>query len=146
MENIAKIKLILKEDSTEYSKEKIKTTLDVVNFLNKVEQANLLPQESTFILCMNSKNEVISYSEIARGGINLCNLDIKSIFKTVLLTNASKFILAHNHPSGDPTPSELDIKVTNKIIEASKIMDIQLLDHVVIGGNSFASCMYKGGE
>ena len=141
-----KVKLLLKEENIEYSKDKIKNAIDVIEFLNKIENANLLPQESAFILCINTKNEVVAYSEVARGGVNSCYIDLKTIFKTVLLSNASKFIMVHNHPSGDPTPSKQDIRLTETIMNASKIMDIEFLDHLVIGGNRFASCMQGRSE
>lgn len=141
MKNIKKVRLILKEDNIEYTKDKITTTLDVIRLLNKVEQANLLPEESMFLICMNNKNEVISYSEVAKGGANYCCLDMKTIFKITLLANANKIILVHNHPSGDSTPSQEDIQMTERIKKACNIMSITLLDHLVIAGSSYASCM-----
>ena len=96
---------------------------------------------------MNTKNEIISFSQIAQGSIDNCNFDIKGLFKTILLCNASKFILIHNHPSGDSSPSGRDYQVTEKIKEASKIMGIEFLDHIVIAQNGYTSCYdRKGGE
>lgn len=144
-----KIKLLLKEESVEYSNSKIKSSVDIVNLLKSTEQINLLPEEHIYLICLNTKNNVICYSQVAMGGIDNCIIDLKTIFKTVLLANASRFILVHNHPSGDPTPSRNDIKITNRLIDASKIMNLEFLDHIIISKNNYASVMnsiMKGGE
>ena len=98
-----------------------------------------LTEESILLICLNNKNQIIAYSEIAKGGINNCQLDMKTIFKNVLLTNACSFILVHNHPSGDATPSQADIDVTKKIFELAQIFNIELLDHIVIGNKKYTS-------
>ena len=144
-----KIKLLLKEESVEYSNSKIKSSVDVVNLLKSTEQINLLPEEHIYLICLNTKNNVICYSQVAMGGIDNCIIDLKTIFKTVLLANAGRFILVHNHPSGDPTPSRNDIQITNRLIDASKVMGLEFLDHIIISKNNYASVMnniMKGGE
>lgn len=138
---IRKVRLILKEETVEYTKDKIITTKDVVNFMNTNESIGVLAEESAFIICMNVKNEVLAYSEVAKGATSECNVDPKTIFKVALLCNASKLILVHNHPSGDPTPSGVDIKMTSRLQEACKLMSLELLDHVVIAGDQYASCV-----
>lgn len=141
---VNKIRLqMVKEKEVEYNKTIITTAKDIVKFINEIENLDLSAEESTFVLCLNTKNEIVSYSEIAKGGINFCNFDMKSLFKNILLSNASKFILIHNHPSGDSTPSKNDIEITKKIKQASEIMDINFLDHLVIAGNNYSSCMYN---
>lgn len=140
--NFNKIK-ILKEKSIKYNSQIIKSTTDIVKLISGIESIEDLADESTFLICLNSKNQILAYTEIAKGNINTCNIDIKSIFKPIILSNACKFIIIHNHPSGDPTPSKQDFKITKEIKEASKIMHIEFLDHVVIGeNNKFCSCMY----
>ena len=138
-----KVKLILKEENIEYKTNKIKSTKDVIEFMNSIEQMNLLAEETTFLICLNTKNEVVAYSEIAKGGIDQCLIDIKTIFKTVLLSNANKFILIHNHPSGDSTPSQADKNITKRIKQASDIRNIEFLDPLVIAGDTFTSCMIE---
>lgn len=138
---INKIKLqMIQEKEVEYKTNKIKSAKDIVKFMNDIEKINLLAEENVFLLCLNTKNEIVSYSEIAKGGINFCNFDIKTLFKNILLNNASKFILVHNHPSGDCTPSKQDLELTKNIKNASEIMRIDFLDHIVIAGNSYSSC------
>lgn len=138
-----KVKLILKEENIEYDFNRIRNAKDVIEFMNSIEQMNLLAEETTFLICLNTKNEIVAYSEIAKGGIDQCPIDIKTIFKTVLSSNANKFILIHNHPSGDSTPSQADKNITKRIKQASDIMNIEFLDHIVIAGDKFTSCMIE---
>ena len=133
---------ILKEKTIEYNSQKIKSGIDIVKYISDLENMTELTEESILLICLNNKNQIIAYSEIAKGGINNCQLDMKTIFKNVLLTNACSFILVHNHPSGDATPSHNDYLVTRKIQETSSLMDIKLLDHIVVGeNNQFCSCL-----
>jgi DNA repair protein RadC len=71
-------------------------------------------------------------------------VDPRHIFHHVLMHRASGFILAHNHPSGDPTPSQQDLCITEKIVEISKILQVPLLDHIIVGGDSFVSLSSLG--
>lgn len=123
-----------------YNNEVIKNAKDIVKFINKIEQISLLPEENIYCICLDNQNKINAYSKIAKGCSSFCNLDIKSIFKTVLLSNSIKFILIHNHPSGNSKPSNKDYEVTEKLKKASKILEIDFLDHIVIGEDSFSSC------
>jgi len=132
---------MIKEKDFNYTTDKIHSTTDIVELINDIEKLDKLAEETTILICLNTKNQIVSYSEIAKGGLNTCNIDLKSIFKIVLLSNATKFILVHNHPSGDATPSFFDIHLTKEIEKASKIMRIDFIDHVIIGSiNNYQSC------
>ena len=138
---------LVNEKTYEYNPTIIHTQTDVVKFIDGQEDIRNHTEERVYCIAMNTKNEIISFSQIAQGSINNCNFDVKGLFKTILLCNASKFILIHNHPSGDSSPSERDYQVTEKIKEASKIMGIEFLDHIVIAQNGYTSCYdRKGGE
>ena len=138
---------LVNEKTCEYNPTIIHTPADVVKFIDDMEDIKNHAEERIYCIAMNTKNEIISFSQIAQGSIDNCNFDIKGLFKTILLCNASKFILIHNHPSGDSSPSERDYQVTEKIKEASKIMGIEFLDHIVIAQNGYASCYdRKGGK
>lgn len=132
--------LLIKEQEFEYN-EKISSTLDLVNFIRNVLQINNEAQEVAYLLSLNTRNQLVSFTELARGGLNLCNISQNEIFKNVLLSNSNKFILIHNHPSGDPTPSKNDIEVTKEILKGCKILGIEFLDHLVIGDNEYQSIM-----
>jgi DNA repair protein RadC len=101
--------------------------------------------ENFFILLLANNNKLIKIVQISSGGINETLVDRKIIFKTALEHNAVKIILAHNHPSGDTKPSNADINATRTIVEAGKIMSIQVLDHIIIGvDNAYYSFLDNG--
>lgn len=138
---INKYKLMLvKEEKFKYN-QKAYTTLDVVNFVEKVLNINKEPQEVVYILMLDTRNQIIGFSEISRGGLNMCNTSIGVIFRNILLSNCNKFILIHNHPSGEPTASKKDIEVTKKILKCTEILGIEFLDHIIIGDERYMSCM-----
>ena len=91
------------------------------------------------VLMLNSKNMIKRIQDISYGGISSANVESCIILKEVIKIGAQKIILVHNHPSGDPTPSKADIDLTRKIKRAAEIMDIQLLDHIVIGEDKYSS-------
>lgn len=131
------------EKNISYNSRKVKSTLDIVQFINSFEELDKLAEEITLQICLNNKNQIIAYTEIAKGRINSCNVDMKTIFKTVLICNASKFIIVHNHPSGDVEVSEKDIEVTEHIKNAATIMNIDFVDHIIIADNKYKSCMFE---
>lgn len=92
-----------------------------------------LKQEKVMILHLNSKNKLIKHEFISEGGLNQSLIDPKILFKKALIQNASGIILVHNHPSGDSTPSQEDITITQKIKNACQNLDIRFLDHLIIG-------------
>lgn len=132
--------LLVKEQEFKYN-QKICSTSDLVDFIMNVLNINNEAQEVVYLLSLNSKNQLVSFTEIARGGLNMCNISQNEIFKNVLLSNCNKFILVHNHPTGDPTPSKKDIEFTKQILKSSKILNIEFLDHLVIGDNEYKSIM-----
>jgi len=98
-----------------------------------------LPHEEFWILLLNRANKIISKIKISQGGITGTVIDIKMIIKNALEKLASSIILCHNHPSGNITASNADNDITNKLVEASKLFEIQVLDHVIIGDNKYYS-------
>lgn len=132
--------LLIKEQQFEYN-QKITSTVGLVNFMINVLKINNEAQEVTYLLSLNNKNQLVSFTEIARGGLDMCNLSQNQIFKTVLLSNSNKFILVHNHPTGDPTPSKSDIETTKRILKSCEILGIEFLDHLVIGDSEYQSIM-----
>ena len=103
-----------------------------------------LPHEEFWIILLSRANKIIDKQLIGRGGISETTADIKLIFKKSIESLASAIILAHNHPSGNLKPSQSDINLTNKIVEASKLMDIKVLDHLIIGDGNYYSFADEG--
>jgi DNA repair protein RadC len=109
-----------------------------------LHEMSALEQEELWVLLLNTRNKLISTEAIYRGSLNSSQVRIGEIFKTAIRRNAASIIVAHNHPSGDPTPSPDDIAVTRGIVEAGKLMDVDVLDHLVIGSGNFVSLKQRG--
>jgi len=122
----------------------ITCSLNVSQYFREVWDDNLNHVESTYLLLLNGANLIIGYYKLSVGGTSSTIVDLKLIFQTLLLTNANSFILAHNHPSGSLIPSVQDKRLTGKILKASKIMDIQFLDHMIITSDSYFSFADEG--
>lgn len=103
-----------------------------------------LSHEEFWVLLLNRSNRVIDNIRISQGGISGTVIDVRLILKNALDRLASSLILCHNHPSGNMKPSDADIKITSKISEASRTMDIQLLDHIIIADNAYFSFSDEG--
>lgn len=94
------------------------------------------PNKEHFIaLYLNTKNGILKQEIISIGSLSANIVHPREVFKTACIISASSIIVAHNHPSGDPTPSTEDIELTNKLVEAGKVLGIQVLDHVIIGND-----------
>lgn len=96
-------------------------------------------QENFIIVLLNTKKEIISINDISTGSLNSSIAEPREVFREVLKYPTSSVILAHNHPSGNPNPSVEDIKITKKLVNAGKILGIDVLDHIIIGDNEFRS-------
>ena len=101
-------------------------------------------REEVQVLYLNSKNRVIGIETAHKGTVNASLLSPHEIMKTALLTNATGIILAHNHPSGDPTPSEADKTITMKLKKAGKTVDVDVVDSMVIGKGKYYSMRQEG--
>lgn len=119
----------------------IKDTNDVVNLL--MNELKYEKREVAKLLILDSKKVLLRVIDIALGGGNFAIIEPKIILKEPVQMGASSIILVHNHPSGNPTPSEEDIRMTDRIYESADVMGITLLDHVIIGNNTFASALRK---
>ena len=101
-------------------------------------------RESFWVIGMNPAGKVTGIRKISEGGLNSCVVDIRAVFQTALLTNSTRIILGHNHPSGSLQPSGADIAITRKIQEAGKLLDIEVLDHVIVTTESYYSFADEG--
>jgi DNA repair protein RadC len=88
------------------------------------------------IMLLNNKNMVLGIADISKGGITSTIIDPRIVFQYALKAHATGIILAHNHPSSNPIPSESDVAITKKLSEAGNVMDVKVLDHLVICGNN----------
>lgn len=100
-------------------------------------------EEYMYMLCMNMKLVLTGIFEISHGNVNSSIVGTREVFQKALLANAVSIILIHNHPSGNTTPSREDIKTTERLIEAGKIIGIDVLDHIIIG-HDYCSLKERG--
>ena len=96
------------------------------------------------LILLNSRNKKIGISPISTGTLTTSLVHPREVFKEALSHSAASVILAHNHPSGDPEPSEDDLKITRKLVESGKILGVEVLDHIIIGKDKFYSFREKG--
>jgi DNA repair protein RadC len=110
----------------------------------KIFELSSRPQETLAMISVDNKNQIIGAAEISVGGIASTIADPRNIFQYALLQNAAAIILAHNHPSGDLTPSEDDIRLTAGVEGAGDFLRIELLDHIVVGDDNYLSMKEEG--
>jgi DNA repair protein RadC len=109
-----------------------------------MEDMRFLSQEHFVCLYLNTKNQVIHRKTVFIGSLNASIVHPREVFKEAIKRSAASIICAHNHPSGDPTPSREDIEVTKRLVECGKMIGIELLDHLIIGERKFVSLKEKG--
>lgn len=101
-------------------------------------------RENLVLVCLDTKNKPTSVQILSTGSLNSSLLHPREVFKSVLLSNSASFIIGHNHPSGDLTPSKEDIRITKRLIEVGQLMGIELMDHLIVSDTSFMSMREKG--
>lgn len=103
-----------------------------------------LSHEELWIVLLNRKNRVIQLVQLYKGSVNSSQVRVGEVFRQAIIEQASSIILAHNHPSGDPTPSPDDVAVTRTIVQAGKLLDIEVLDHIVVSLDGHVSLKTRG--
>lgn len=126
-------------------------TTDGKSILDPTQSAAILrpmlenqAQEVFLVMLLNTKHKILGVHEVSRGGLAFVEVDVKLIIRAALLANAAALIVAHNHPSGDPSPSPDDCALTRKVAAACEIMDLQLVDHIIIGDRNYCSFKESG--
>jgi len=109
-----------------------------------MERLRHLETEHIYLILTDTKNRFIKEILLSKGSVNMSILPVREIFIEALRYQAVHILLLHNHPSGDPAPSRQDIEVTGQIVEASRLLNIPLLDHIIIGDNRYTSLKEKG--
>jgi DNA repair protein RadC len=107
-------------------------------------EMSALEQEHLRVLLLNTRNHVLDEVDIYHGSVNSSQIHIGEVFKAAIRRNATALIVVHNHPSGDPTPSPDDVAVTRAMVQAGKLLGIEVLDHVVIGAGRWVSLKERG--
>lgn len=126
------VRLVLNESTELYSTTPIRTPQDAVNVMGELLRG--ADREMVCVINMDNKLRPINYNIVSIGGINASMVPIANCFKSSLLSaNAATIALLHSHPSGDSTPSQEDFDVTKRFVQAGKLLDIPVIDHIIIG-------------
>ena len=138
---IVRLKQVVCDSTLEI--QKITSSFGIAQWL--MDEIGNETQEVLMLLCLNTKNEVNSLSVVHRGTINQSIAHPRDIFQRAILSNATRICIAHNHPSGNPQPSEADKLFTERLKEAGDLLGISLLDHLVVTSNRYYSFRENGG-
>lgn len=123
----------------------VKTSNDAANFFRTIFNADtMLWTEESAMICLNRANEVIGYFKVSSGGTASTIMDAKVIFTQALQAGAHSIILAHNHPSGNTKPSDIDIKLTKQLVKGAELLDMRVLDHIILTDKSHLSMADEG--
>lgn len=120
----------------------IRSPRDAADLL--IEQLRYLQKEHFVCLFLNTKNHIISQETLSMGSLNASIVHPREVFRAAIKCSSASVIFAHNHPSGDPAPSPEDVALTKRLVEAGKIIGIEVLDHLVIGDMKFVSLKEQG--
>ena len=120
----------------------VKSPADAANLL--MLEMSLLEQEHLRTILLDSKNRVLATPTIYVGSLNTSVVRVGELFREAIRLNCAAIIVVHNHPSGDPTPSPEDVKVTGLIVQAGQLVDIEVLDHLILGGQKYVSLKERG--
>lgn len=123
--------------ATPTERAKVTSPADAANLL--MSEMMLLEQEQLRVILLNTRNEVLGMPTIYQGSLNTSVVRVAELFREAIRANAAALIVAHNHPSGDPSPSPEDINVTRQLVKAGDLLDISVLDHIIIGQRRFVS-------
>jgi DNA repair protein RadC len=107
-------------------------------------QMSALEQEHLRVILLDTRNRVIDIAEVYKGSVNSSQIHVGELFRAAIRRNAPAIIVVHNHPSGDPTPSPDDVAVTRAIVQAGKLLDVDVLDHLIIGQGKWVSLKERG--
>ena len=129
---------LVKEDECCYNG-KVISSVDAYKKVLEVFKLNKKAEEHLVMFCLDIKCNIIGAFLISKGGINYLYTNMADIIKRALLCNSKRILIAHNHPSGSIEPSKEDIKITKRIEDVCKLIDIELVDHLIIGYNNYKS-------
>jgi DNA repair protein RadC len=137
--NLAEIEIFYRNKVRHSDMQKVCGSRDVFEVLQRVWSPKIDHVEEFMVLCLNRANRVLGWAKVSQGGLSGTVADPKVIFQVAIKSNACSIILAHNHPSGNLTPSEADIHLTRKLKEAGVLLDLPVLDHLIVSSEGFFS-------
>ena len=143
--NVSEVKLTYRTKQKASERPKIISSIDTYYLLLKCFDEDTIELKESFkVLLLNRSNKVLGVMNVSDGGISCTTVDTRLIMQSVILSNATQIIIAHNHPSGNINPSADDCSVTRRIKKACELLEIELLDHVIITPESYYSYADNG--
>lgn len=139
---IISLRMVREKSSMLYPERKIRKPEDAANLFRQF--IGDCDRESFCILCLNTKNEPTALHQVSTGTLNASLVHPRETFKLAILANSASIIAAHNHPSGEPTPSPEDVELTERLRDCGTLLGIDLLDHLIIGDGTFVSMKERG--
>ena len=137
--------VLVKEKGAMYDvQKKIESPYDAYKAITEITKVQEEAQEVFGILILNSKNKIVAVHEVSRGALNSSLVHPREVFKPAVLHNAAAIICFHNHPSGNPEPSRDDIETTKRLVEAGKLLGIEVYDHIIVGDDRYVSLKEMG--
>ena len=147
MKRIPNFKIqLVRDGSSLYSTNTISCPEDAAEIAAKFFEDMSSDREIFAVMLLNTKNRVIGINVVSVGSLTASVVHPREVFKATCLANATNIILTHNHPSGDPAPSKEDINITARLVQAGRLMDIPVLDHIIIGDGTGRSMSFKASD
>lgn len=131
--------MLLKEKAVDYKAENMNHPEKMAEMMRELIHMDELAEEHCYMVAMDCKCRILGMFFISKGTVNASLVGMREIFMRALLVGASCIVVCHNHPSKDTTPSSGDMVVTRKMKEAGKLLGVELVDHIIIGGNEYCS-------
>ena len=130
---LAEIRAVYKSRTKAGTRTKIDGPVEVAEYLRAIWNANTIELSEDFVvLCLNTAHRVIGWVKVSSGGYSSSQVDPRVIFAIALQTASAALVLAHNHPSGELSPSDEDKRVTDRLVEAGKLLNVKVLDHIIL--------------
>lgn len=143
--NVSEMSINYKTKVKATDRTKIVTSKDAYELLKSTYQDGTIEHKEFFkILLLDQSHKVLGYNVVSEGGINYTVVDVRIILQMAILCNASCIILAHNHPSGNLKPSTDDMKLTENIVNAAKLMNMRISDHIILSEEGYYSFADEG--
>ena len=130
---------MVEESSCAYDTEYLTSPDEMVDMLNRCFHLSDMTEEHAYMICLNTKLRPIAVFEVSHGRVDCTPISAREVFIRALISGASMIALAHNHPSGDPGPSGLDIVLCEQMVQASELMRVPLVDFLILGDGIFYS-------
>lgn len=146
MKTIKRIDLKVRREVLAESKEPYLAKIADPKDLARIAQSILqdVDRECFLTVPVDCKNKVLGYVETAKGGIDICMVDPREVFRAAVVMGASGVFLIHNHPSGDKEPSPEDLELTERLVEAGKVLQVPVMDHLIVTADGFYSFAEHG--